>query len=77
MSFYLVLNLLHLAAFYIMYSGESERLEVAKPEIIVVKEQALRADHNLEHETTVKQVFRNHPALVWWCFYWAMAAVGW
>lgn len=55
--------------------GNSKQ-EVTKPEAIF-KEQALQADHNLEHATTVKQVFQNHPALVWWCFYWAMAAVGW
>lgn len=60
-----------------MNNEENTAPEMAKPEILVVKEQALQADHSLEHDTTVKQVFRNHPALVWWCFYWAMAAVGW
>lgn len=37
----------------------------------------VQVDHELEHRLTLKQVFRGHPALVWWCFYWAMAAVGW
>jgi hypothetical protein len=56
---------------------EHRETSSSKPEIVAVKEQALQADHNLEHETTVKQVFRNHPQMVWWCFYWAMASVGW
>ena len=60
-----------------MSDHENKETEVGKPEIVVVKEQALQADHNLEHDTTVKQVFHNHPIVVWWCFYWAMAAVGW
>ena len=39
---------------------------------------ALEASANqLEHELTLKEVFKHHKVLVWWCFYWAMAAVGW
>ncbi|KAH7041609.1 maltose permease [Microdochium trichocladiopsis] len=30
-----------------------------------------------EHELTLGQVFRHHKAVAWWCFYWAMCAVGW
>jgi len=30
-----------------------------------------------EHELTLGQVFRHHRAVAWWCFYWAMCAVGW
>lgn len=30
-----------------------------------------------EHNLTLKTVFTNHKAVVWWCFYWAMCAVGW
>jgi hypothetical protein len=47
-----------------------------KPEVHL-KQEAIRVDHNVEHALTVKQVFKNHPAVVWWCFFWAMAAVGW
>ena len=50
--------------------------ETEKPEILV-KQEAVRTDHNLEHELTVKYLFRKHPALIWWCFFWGMAAVGW
>lgn len=28
-------------------------------------------------ELTLRRVFRDHPALVWWSFYWAMAGVAW
>ncbi|KZL72414.1 maltose permease [Colletotrichum tofieldiae] len=30
-----------------------------------------------EHDLTVREVFKSHKAIVWWCFYWAMAAIGW
>lgn len=38
---------------------------------------ALREDNRAEHELTLKQVFKRHPSLVWWTFFWAMAGVGW
>ncbi|KAK2594321.1 hypothetical protein QQS21_007966 [Conoideocrella luteorostrata] len=41
------------------------------------KHETVRIDHQLEHELTVKDVFKKHPSLVWWSFYWSMAAVGW
>lgn len=59
-----------------MEGSRNSESEAVKP-VLVAKQLAIDADHSLEHDTTVKQVFRNHPALVWWCFYWAMAAVGW
>ncbi|EEY23479.1 maltose permease [Verticillium alfalfae VaMs.102] len=30
-----------------------------------------------EHELTLKTVFKHHKAVIWWCFYWAMCAIGW
>ncbi|KAH7368177.1 maltose permease [Plectosphaerella cucumerina] len=30
-----------------------------------------------EHDLTLGEVFKNHKLIVWWCFYWAMAAIGW
>jgi hypothetical protein len=30
-----------------------------------------------EHDLTLRDVFKNHKTIVWWCFFWAMAAVGW
>ncbi|TPX17701.1 uncharacterized protein E0L32_002802 [Thyridium curvatum] len=30
-----------------------------------------------EHELTLASVFQNHKKIIWWCFFWAMAAVGW
>ncbi|KAH6608913.1 maltose permease [Trichoderma cornu-damae] len=41
------------------------------------KDDTVRVDIQREHELTVKEVFVQHPALVWWAFYWAMAGVGW
>lgn len=29
------------------------------------------------YELTLRKVLRDHPALVWWSFYWAMAGVAW
>ncbi|KND91006.1 General alpha-glucoside permease [Tolypocladium ophioglossoides CBS 100239] len=40
-------------------------------------EQTIRADHQLEHALTVRDVFRRHPALVFWSVYWSLAATGW
>jgi hypothetical protein len=30
-----------------------------------------------EHELTLQEVIKNHKVVVWWCFYWAMCAIGW
>lgn len=30
-----------------------------------------------ERDLTLQEVFKKHKAVVWWCFYWAMCAVGW
>lgn len=30
-----------------------------------------------EHDLTLREVFKNHKLIIWWCFYWAMCAVGW
>lgn len=30
-----------------------------------------------ERDLTLREVFKNHKAIVWWCFYWAVCAVGW
>ncbi|KAF6823973.1 maltose permease [Colletotrichum plurivorum] len=38
---------------------------------------AAATTNQAEHELTVRDVFKNHKAIVWWCFYWAMAAIGW
>lgn len=38
-----------------------------------------QADAANEQEKAIKirDVLKKHPSLVWWIFYWAMAAVGW
>ncbi|KAJ5379946.1 uncharacterized protein N7496_002374 [Penicillium cataractarum] len=38
---------------------------------------ALITDNFLEHEQTVFQVIRDHPALVWWAFFFSVSAIGW
>jgi len=35
------------------------------------------ADNETEHRLTLGQVWKNHPALIWCSFYWAMCAIGW
>ncbi|KAH6665860.1 maltose permease [Plectosphaerella plurivora] len=30
-----------------------------------------------ERDLTLQEVFKKHKIVVWWCFYWAMCAVGW
>ncbi|RYP42129.1 hypothetical protein DL767_000494 [Monosporascus sp. MG133] len=51
--------------------------EVLGVEDIGKAKDAIAVDNQLEHDLTLSVVFRRHTALVWWCFYWAMAAVGW
>ena len=41
------------------------------------KSEVVATERQAEHNLTLKQVFRNHPALIWWSLYWAMAGVGW
>lgn len=57
-------------------TSRSDGPHIGKPKVLL-KQEAIRVDHNAENALTVKQVFKNHPAVVWWCFFWAMAAVGW
>lgn len=35
------------------------------------------ADNTTEHQLTLRVVWKNHPALIGWCFYWSMCAIGW
>ncbi|KAH7329462.1 maltose permease [Stachybotrys elegans] len=30
-----------------------------------------------EHDLTLRGILQSHKAIVWWCFFWAMCAVGW
>ena len=41
------------------------------------KRQIAVPNTTVEHELTFKDVLRNHKRLVWWCFYFAMCAIGW
>lgn len=36
-----------------------------------------KRSQRLEQELTVATICTRHKLVVWWCFYWAMAAVGW
>ncbi|KAL1600758.1 hypothetical protein SLS60_007146 [Paraconiothyrium brasiliense] len=35
------------------------------------------ADNINEHQLTLKEVWKKHPALIGWSFYWSMCAIGW
>ncbi|KAL2130763.1 hypothetical protein VTI74DRAFT_5962 [Chaetomium olivicolor] len=41
------------------------------------KSAAVAAANQQEHGLALADIFRDHKAIVWWCFFWAMAAVGW
>lgn len=56
---------------------EGRRLDVQDVQHVHLKHETVRINRTLEHELAVRDVFANHPALVWWSFYWSMAAVGW
>ena len=57
--------------------------EEPKLEAVVSREktpdgkEAVLSDNLLEHEQTVLQVITQHPALVWWAFFFSISAVGW
>ncbi|KAH8724187.1 maltose permease [Phaeosphaeriaceae sp. PMI808] len=55
------------------YISHAEKLE--QPDS--AKLQCIEQDHTIEQELTFRHVLRNHKAMVWWCFYFAMCAVGW
>ncbi len=42
-----------------------------------LKSAVVAAANQQEHELTLADLFRDHKPVVWWCFFWAMAAVGW
>ncbi len=56
---------------------KQEEARISGVEDVNLKRETIRVDHQAEHELSIREVLRNHPALVWWCFYWSMAGVGW
>lgn len=46
-------------------------------EFVDLKADAVNEERQAESELTLKQFLVRYPAIVWWSFYWAMAAVGW
>lgn len=50
-------------------SNEEDRHHCAKSAVI--------NDNVFEHRQTIRMVARNHPALVWWAFFFSVSAVGW
>src|SRR5699024_1430185 len=66
----------------------TEKLSMAKddePKLEVVAsnektpdgKEAVLSDNLLEHQQTVRQVISQHPALVWWAFFFSVSAIGW
>jgi sugar porter (SP) family MFS transporter len=51
--------------------------KISRTEFVEPKADAVNADRQLEHDLSLRDVFKRHPAIVGWSFYWAMAAVGW
>ncbi|RSL48969.1 hypothetical protein CEP54_012639 [Fusarium duplospermum] len=41
------------------------------------KAEVVNADRQAEHDLTLRQVLRHHPALIGWTFFYAIAAIGW
>jgi hypothetical protein len=59
------------------HSGAALEAHISGIEDVNPKDDTVRVDIRNEHELTVKDVFKHHPALVFWAFYWAMSGVGW
>ncbi|KAH7240531.1 hypothetical protein FSOLCH5_010732 [Fusarium solani] len=46
-------------------------------EFVDPKADGVNADRQAEHDLTLRQVLRHHPALIGWSFFYAVAAIGW
>ncbi|KAK1848679.1 maltose permease [Colletotrichum chrysophilum] len=58
-------------------TGPADHLEPSVSHVHDPKGAAAATTNQQEHDLTVRDVFKNHKIIVWWCFYWAMAAIGW
>ncbi|KAF5510423.1 Major facilitator-type transporter ecdC [Colletotrichum siamense] len=58
-------------------TGPADHLEPSVSHVHDPKGNAAATTNQQEHDLTVRDVFKNHKIIVWWCFYWAMAAIGW
>jgi hypothetical protein len=61
---------------------DSTRISADHAEHPITVDSAIRrasvvADNAEEHQLTFVEVWKHHKAMVWWCFYFAMCAVGW
>jgi len=41
------------------------------------KRESLSIDAEVESTYTVRYILKHHKVLCWWCFFWAMTAIGW
>ena len=57
--------------------NDNEPQMIEARDSVLHEKEIIRADNELEHQLSLKDVFVRHPILVWWSFYWAMAGVGW
>ncbi|KAL3442223.1 general substrate transporter [Aspergillus insuetus] len=57
---------------------EDSNLEtVHPPDANATAKSAVINDNIFEHQQTVWQVIRSHPALIWWAFFFSVSAIGW
>jgi hypothetical protein len=57
---------------------EHSNLEtVHPPDANATAKSAVINDNIYEHQQTVLQVIRSHPALIWWAFFFSVSAIGW
>lgn len=49
------------------------------PEVsdLPVRRDSLAADKEQESQYTVRYILKHQKVLCWWCFFWAMTAIGW
>ena len=64
-------------------SGRQETKTESKVEDITIHDEVLAKGDEAalavaeEHRLSVKDVLRHDKRIVWWCFFFAMSAVGW
>ncbi|KAJ8117777.1 hypothetical protein OPT61_g1105 [Boeremia exigua] len=54
-----------------------EKIQPSELQHSVTQTKAAIADNITEHHLTLRDVWKHHPALIGWSFYWSMCAIGW
>jgi len=52
-----------------------EEPDGSSPEVLDIEQTGHCPHKHGKDDLTIKDVFRKHPAIIWWCLYWSLAGV--